>query len=180
MRATEQTRLHQVAKGLARKSVSHMLDELAEQIKLVDDEIATLIEDNDDWNQRAARLETVPGIGKITSRTLVTELSELGKLNRSQIASLVGLAPFNHDSGTFEGRRAIWGGRANVRSALYMAVLTARTHNPVIRAFAERLEKENKAFKVIMTACMRKLVVILNTMIRNNTDWNPKLAQQIA
>jgi transposase len=175
MRSTEQTRLHQVAKGTARKSISHMLDELADQIKLVDDEIAALIENDDDWSQRAARLASVPGVGDVTSRTLVAELPELGKLNRQQIAALVGLAPFNQDSGAFEGRRAIWGGRSNVRAVLYMAVLSARKHNPVIRAFAERLEKANKAFKVIMTACMRKMLVILNTMIREQNDWNPKL-----
>ena len=160
MRSAEQARLHQSRKGRARKTISHMLDALREQIASVDADIAQLIEDNQDWNQRAKQLATVPGVGEVTANTLVAELPELGKLNRQQISSLVGLAPFNRDSGQFRGTRSIWGGRATVRSALYMATLTARTYNPIIREFAKRLEKTGKPFKVLMTACMRKLLVI--------------------
>ncbi len=116
----------------------------------------------------------MPGVGEVTSRTLVAELPELGKLNRQEIASLVGLAPFDRDSGRFRGRRTIWGGRTNVRAALYMAAVTARRFNPIIRQFAERLEKTGKPFKVVITACMRKLLTILNTMMRTETNWNPK------
>ena len=175
MKTAEQNRLHQVRDQKVRKSISHMLDQLRDQIGQVNTQIADLIEEHDDWSQRAARLASVPGVGEVTSRTLIAELPELGKLNRQQIASLVGLAPFDRDSGRFRGTRAIWGGRASVRSALYMAVLTARRHNPVIRRFAERLEKAGKKFKVVMVACMRKLLTILNTMLRAAANWNPKI-----
>lgn len=175
MKASEQTRLHQVRVAKVRKSVSHMLDQLRDQIRLVDTEIAQLIQDDDDWRQRAERLTSVPGVGDVTSRTLVAELPELGRLNRQQIASLVGIAPLNRDSGQFRGRRSIWGGRANIRAALYMATLVARRHNPVIRQFADRLTGAGKPFKVVLTACMRKLLIILNTMIRNGTNWNPQI-----
>jgi transposase len=178
MKSAEQARLHQVPKGKARKSVSHMLDELRKEIDVIDDEIANLIEHNDDWNQRAMQLATVPGVGDVTSRTLIAELPELGKLNRQQITSLVGLAPFNWDSGIMRGKRAIWGGRPGIRATLYMAALSARKFNPVIRQFADRLEKAGKPFKVVITACMRKLLIILNTMVRTGTNWNPKLIPQ--
>jgi transposase len=174
MKATEQTRLHQMRVVKVRKSVSHMLDQLRDQIRLIDAGIARLIEDDDDWQQLAQRLESVPGVGEVTSRTLVAELPELGRLNRQEIAALVGVAPLNRDSGQFRGRRSIWGGRASIRSVLYMATLSARKHNPVIRRFADRLTQAGKPFKVVLTACMRKLLIILNTMIRTNTDWNPK------
>jgi len=178
MQGVEKTRLHQVAQGPVRKSVAHMLDLLRAQIDELDAELARLIEDDDDWNERAKRLATVPGVGAVTSRTLVAEVPELGKLNRQAIAALIGVAPLNRDSGEFRGRRMIWGGRASVRAALYMATLTARTFNPVIRRFAERLEAAGKPFKLVMTACMRKLLVILNSMLRDRTDWNPKLLPQ--
>jgi len=178
MKAAEQIRLHQGRSKKIHKSISHMLDQLRDQIREVEGQIAALIDDDHDWNERATRLATVPGVGEVTSRTLVAELPELGKLNRQEIASLVGLAPFDRDSGKFRGRRMIWGGRASVRSTLYMAALAARRFNPVIRRFADRLEQAGKPFKVLITACMRKLLIILNTMIRNGTDWSPKLAVQ--
>jgi len=118
-------------------------------------------------------LESVPGVGAVTVTSLLVDLPELGHLNRQQIAALVGVAPFNRDSGKFHGRRAIWGGRAAIRSVLYMAALTARRSNPIIRAFAQRLEATGKPFKVVLTACMRKLLVILNTMVQRNLPWNP-------
>jgi len=178
MKTSEQNRLHQSSVKKVRKSVSHMLDQLRDQVDEVDRDIAELIEDNDDWNARVQQLATVPGVGSVTSRTLVSELPELGKLNRQAIAALVGVAPFNRDSGQFRGKRRIWGGRAAVRSVLYMAALTARRCNPVISAFADRLERANKAPKTILTACMRKLLVILNTMVREKTNWKPKLFPQ--
>lgn len=110
----------------------------------------------------------------------MAELPELGKLNRQQIASLVGLAPFSRDSGQFRGQRAIWGGRAAVRSALYMAAFNARRCNPTIREFADRLRQAGKRSKVILTACMRKLLVILNTMMRNQTTWKTTVQSQNA
>ncbi len=178
MAAVEKTRLHQAEKGPVRKSVSGVLDLLRAEIDVLDAELARWIEDDEDWSERARRLASVPGVGEVTSRTLVAELPELGKLDRQAIAALVGVAPLNRDSGEFRGRRMIWGGRASVRAALYMATLTARTYNPVIRRFAQKLEAAGKPFKLVMTACMRKLLVILNTMLRNQTDWNPELLPQ--
>jgi len=176
MKAMEQKRLHQVKAREVRKSVGHMLDQLRAQIRLVDTEIARLIDDNQDWRVRAERLASVPGVGRVTSQTLIAELPELGQLNRQEVAALVGVAPFNRDSGKFRGTRTIWGGRGSVRAVLYMAALAARRSNPVIRRFADRLKQAGKPTKVILTACMRKLLIILNTMLRNQTDWNPKLA----
>jgi transposase len=179
MRAAESTRLQQISKGPARKSVSHMLDQLREQIAVIDAEIALLIEDDEDWHERAQRLATAPGVGPVTSRTLVAGLPELGKLNRTAISALVGLAPFNRDSGKLRGRRTIWGGRADIRAVLYMATLSACRCNPVIRRFANRLKQAGKPFKVMMVACMRKFLTILNTMLRTGTDWTPRLAESM-
>jgi transposase len=114
----------------------------------------------------------VPGIGPVISRTLLAELPELGKLNRKQIAALVGVAPLNWDSGMMRGRRAIWGGRATVRAALYMAALVASRCNPKIREFHRRLRAGGKAPKVALVACMRKLLTILNAMIKHRTRWS--------
>lgn len=111
----------------------------------------------------------------MTSRTLIGELPELGQLNRRQIAALAGVAPLNRDSGTLRGKRMVWGGRRSVRVALYMAALTASQCNPVIREFYERLLARGKPPKVALTACMRKLLVILNAMARDGVAWNPEL-----
>ena len=156
----------------ARKSLDKMLKTLDAQIKIMDAAIAKLIDSDDDWRDKSQILQSTPGLGKITAATLLAELPELGELNRQQIAALVGVAPFNDDSGRHQGGRHIAGGRASVRTVLYMATLSATTHNPTIKAFAERLENDGKKFKVIQTACMRKLLVILNTMLKNKTSWN--------
>jgi transposase len=152
-----------------------MLEQLDKQIRQLEEAIGQLIGSDDELAAKAALLGTVPGVGPVTTTSLLVELPELGKLNRQQIAALVGVAPFNRDSGKFHGRRAIWGGRAAVRSVLYMAALTARRSNPLIREFANRLEAAGKPFKVVITACMRKILVILNSMIKMNLPWNPKL-----
>jgi transposase len=144
---------------------------LDQQREDLDREIAKLVDCDDDWRGKLQVLQSAPGIGGVTATTLIAELPELGKLNRQAIASLVGLAPFNVDSGKYRGERHIKGGRASVRRALYMATLTARTHNPLIKAMAERLTKTGKPFKVVMTACMRKLLTILNTMARTGEKW---------
>ena len=163
--------MQQTAIKSAAKSIRHVLDLLRKELKTLDAEIARLIADNDDWRSQSELLQSVPGVGPATSASLVAELPELGKLNRQQIASLVGLAPFNRDSGQFRGQRSIWGGRGSVRSALYMAAFNAKRCNPIIRAFANRLQQAGKRSKVVLTACMRKLLVILNTMVRNQTAW---------
>jgi len=174
----ESNRLAQTTVKLAAKSIRHVLDMLRKELKKLDAEIARLIEADDDWRNKSELLQSVPGVGPGTSASLVAQLPELGKLNRQQIASLVGLAPFSRDSGQFRGQRSIWGGRGSVRSALYMAAFNAMRCNPVIRTFADRLKQSGKRAKVILTACMRKLLVILNTMLRNQTTWKTTVAPQ--
>lgn len=131
--------------------------------------LAALVEAHADWRVVAARLQSVPGVGPVLAQTLIALLPELGTLSRRAIASLVGLAPFDRDSGTHRGQRHVGGGRAAVRQVLYMATLSAKRYNPVLTAFAARLA--GKKPKVIITACMRKLLVILNAMLRDGTDW---------
>src|SRR5262249_6566596 len=123
------------------------------------------------WREQEDLLRSVPGVGRVMTATLLAELPELGKLNRKQIAALVGVAPLNRDSGTYRGKRMIWGGRASVRAALYMAALVASRHNPAIRTFYERLCAAGKAKKLALTACMRKLLTMLNAMARSKTTW---------
>ena len=117
-------------------------------------------------------LQSVPGVGPVMSLTILADLPEIGTMNRRQIAALVGVAPLNRDSGKYKGRRAIWGGRARIRSVLYMCVISGICHNPKIKAFYNRLISSGKKHKVAITACMRKLMIILNTMIKNDTCWN--------
>jgi len=144
---------------------------LDRQIADLDKAITKLIGSDDDWRAKRDLLESVPGVGSITSTALLAELPELGKLNRGEIASLVGVAPFNQDSGQYRGQRHIRGGRSNLRNVLYMATLTAQRCNDTVRIFAKRLHDQGKPFKVVITACMRKLLTILNIMVRNSTHW---------
>ena len=137
-----------------------------------------LVQVDDPWKEKLDLLSSAPGVGQVTALTLLADLPELGRLNRQEIAALTGVAPFNRDSGQFRGKRSIFGGRASVRNVLYMAALTARRFNPVIKAFADRLEAAGKPFQVMLTACMRKLLVILNTMLKTSTPWNPQFATQ--
>jgi transposase len=178
LQTAESNRWEQATIKSAAKSIRHVLDLLRKELKNLDAEIARLIADDDDWRSKSELLQSVPGVGPATSASLVAELPELGKLNRQQIASLVGLAPFSRDSGQFRGQRSIWGGRGSVRRALFMAAFNAKQFNPVIRAFAERLQRAGKRPKVILTACMRKLLVILNTMVRNHTAWKTAIVLQ--
>jgi transposase len=149
---------------------------LKEAIARVEAELDQRLAEHPDWQALEAQLRSVNGVGSVTARTLIFELPELGKLNRKQIAALVGLAPFNRDSGPRRGKRHISGGRAAVRSTLYMAVISAIRCNPVIKPFYQRLLKKGKPKKVALTAAMRKLLTILNAMVRNGTAWNPQLA----
>ena len=128
------------------------------------------------YQAKADLLRSVPGVGPVTALTLLATLPELGHLSRHQIAALVGVAPMNRDSGTMRGKRMVWGGRAPVRAVLYMATLIGRQHNPVLRVFYERLRASGKPFKVAVTACMRKLLTILNAMLRQNRRWDPQHA----
>jgi transposase len=171
LRTMESNRLGQATARAAQKSIRHMLKLLDKEIEQLEAEIARLVQTDDDWRSKMELLTSVPGVAKVTSTTLIAEVPELGRLNRQAIASLVGLAPFNDDSGRHRGTRRIQGGRSAVRSVLYMAAIAARRWNPVIRAFSERLAAQGKKPKVVITACMRKLLVILNTMVKNNTPW---------
>ncbi len=154
-------------------SLERIIKALTKELDKLDEELKTKIEQSPLWSAKDKLLRSVPGVGPGTSRTLLLDLPELGKLNRKQIAALVGVAPFNRDSGTLRGRRAIWGGRASVRSMLYMAAVTATRCNPVIRPFYERLVAAGKKGKVALTACMHKLLTILNAMVKADTQWQP-------
>jgi transposase len=160
-------------KDLRRKTEARRL-KLQAELKAHEKILAKLVAAHEDWNGLAKRLCTAPGVGPVLSQTLIALLPELGSLPRRAIASLAGVAPFDDDSGQRSGNRHIQGGRAAVREALYMATLSAKTWNPAIAAFAKRLA--GKEFKVIMVACMRKLLVILNAMLRDGTDWKAKAA----
>lgn len=172
MRAAERTRLLQAESHGVKNSIGIILRQLDHQIEKLEKRIAKLIENNDDWRSMVELLQSVPGVGQGVASTLVAELPELGKINRQEAASLVGLAPFDRESGKWKGKRHCFGGRASVRSVLYMAALTARRCNPIIQRFAQRLEAAGKAYKVIMVACMRKLLTILNVIAANQIPWN--------
>jgi transposase len=176
LRTMETNRLDAATAPLARKSIRKVLDLLRRQVDQLDAAIAALVQSDDDWRQKNEVLRSVPGVGPVTSTALLADLPELGRLNRQEVAALAGLAPFNRDSGQHAGRRAIWGGRVSVRSVLYMAALTARRCNPLIARFAQRLEAAGKPFKVVLTACMRKLLIVLNLLVKNYARWDPKLA----
>jgi transposase len=171
LRTAETNRLETATTKSVVKSLLSMIEQLEKKIRQIEKEMSKLVESDEALQCQAALIESVPGVGAITAATLIAELPELGRLNRQEIAALAGLAPFNRDSGKFHGRRAIWGGRSAVRGVLYMAALSARRCNPVIQDFANRLKDAGKPFKVVLTACMRKLLVILNTIIKNNSPW---------
>lgn len=170
MLTAEKNRLSCAMKSV-RKHIKTHITWLERQLKQLDRDLDGAIRASEHWRTQDDIIRSVPGAGHGLSRTLIAHLPELGQLNRRQISALAGLAPYNHDSGNHRGKRAIWGGRAQVRSALYMAALTATRCNPVIRVFYLRLRADGKPFKVAITACMRKLLVIINTMIRNQTTW---------
>lgn len=172
MITAERNRL-QTASPEMRESIARHLDWLQQEINVLEEQINQAIAANSEWAETAKRLQSVPGVGTITASTLVADLPELGQLNRQKIAALVGVAPFNNDSGKRRGKRRIFGGRTSVRSVLYMAALSATKHNPVIKAFYERLLENGKVKKVALTACMRKLLVILNSMVKSGQDWVP-------
>jgi transposase len=175
MRGTESIRLQQARFKSISASVEKNLRHLDSQIQDLEERIAGLIENDDDWRGKVQLLQSVPGVGPVVASTLVAELPELGKVNRQEIAALVGLAPFDRESGRWKGKRHCFGGRTTVRCTLYMAALAAKRFNPVIRRLAERLEAAGKIFKVIMVACMRKLLTILNTITATGQTWNPQL-----
>lgn len=176
LRTQEVNRLGTASNKLVRKSIARMINALESQIAKLDKLIRKHIDSDDGFKEKDRILQSTPGVGPQTSAMLIAHLPELGHLNRQQIAALAGLAPWDNASGKFGGKRHIWGGRENVRSLLYMAALTARQWNDPISRLAQRLEADGKPYKVIMTACMRKLLIILNTMMKNQTLWTPRTA----
>jgi transposase len=149
---------------------------LAAELEDLDGQLRRQLRDSPVWREKDDLLQSVKGVGPVLATTLLAELPELGQLNRKQIAALVGVAPFNRDSGKLQGKRMIWGGRASVRTSLYMATLSASRTNPVIRDYYARLLAAGKLKKVALVACMRKLLTILNAMMHSGTAWDPKLA----
>ena len=157
--------------------ISAHINWLEKELSEINRNIKQKVKDSPIWREKDELLQSVPGVGPNLSATILAELPELGTLNRKQIAALVGVAPLNRDSGTLRGKRTTWGGRATVRTALYMATLVATRCNPVIRHFYERLREAGKAAKVALTACMRKLLTVLNAMLKYHTSWNFGVSQ---
>jgi transposase len=179
MVTAERNRLEHAVPAVRRGIVQH-IRWLERQLHDVDDDLDRTIQASPVWRAKEDLLRSVPGIGPVVSRTLIGDLPELGTLPRKQIAALVGLAPLARDSGTLRGKRLVWGGRAPVRAALYMAALVGTRRNPVIRAFYQRLLMAGKPKKVALTACMRKLLTILNAMLRAHTVWRHTAQPTIA
>ncbi|HEY9661423.1 MAG TPA: transposase [Allocoleopsis sp.] len=163
-------------RGKMRQSVEEHLEWLEERIRELDREIEELSQSQAEWRSRITILKSVPGIGNVIATTLVAALPELGQVSDKRISALVGVAPFNRDSGKYRGSRTIWGGRSSVRAVLYMGTLVAVQHNPVLKAFYARLLAQGKAKKVALTACMHKLLRILNAMIRDGKTWQPSVS----
>ena len=155
----------------ARRSIKQAIDFYNEQLQSLDRQIRQLVDSDSEFQQQMSLLVSVPGIGVTTAAALIAELPELGKLNRRQAARLAGLAPINRDSGMLRGKRMIGGGRSAVRQGLFMATLVATRHNPIIRAFYQQLLQRGKAKMTALVACMRKLLLILNAMLKNNQPW---------
>lgn len=170
MLTAERNRLASIH-GKAREDLEANIEWLNQRLKGIDEQIAQQIKESTLWTEQQAILTSVPGVGLVVASTLLSSLPELGTLTPKQISSLVGLAPMNCDSGQMRGKRRITGGRASVRAVLYMAALVAVRYNPVIRAFYDRLLARGKLKKVALTACMHKLLIILNAMLKQKTAW---------
>jgi len=176
MLTMEKNRLQQAPQTLA-PAIARHIQWLEDELQQLDDDLDQRVRHSDLWREKDELLRSVPGVGPRTSHTLLAELPELGTLNHKQIAALAGVAPLNRDSGRFHGHRTTWGGRAAVRTALYMAIVSAIQHNPIISRYYQRLRQAGKATKVAMVACMRKLLVILNAMLKERQPWQPRLPQ---
>jgi transposase len=174
MRAVEMNR-KQTAPPLVHPKIDELIEFLTEQIDDIDNNLQGLIRKTPAWREADDLLQSVPGVGPVLSSTLTALVPELGKLNRKEIASLVGVAPFNNDSGLGERKRKTWGGRAPVRAVLYMAASAARRFNPTIRCMYNRLVEKGKPAQVALVACMRKLLTILNAIARDRRTWDPQL-----
>jgi transposase len=174
MLTAEKNRRGSAATDTVRDEINKHIDWLQDRIAELDEQLQALLKSSSLWQVKNDLLQSVPGIGPVVSFSMLADLPELGTLNRQQISKLVGVAPLNCDSGQQRGTRHIYGGRARVRSMLYMAALTATRYNPVIKQFYQRLLAKHKPFKVAITACMRKLLAIINVMVRDGASWKTK------
>lgn len=171
MLVSEKNRLNAAATIAVRPRIEAHIEWLQGELDDMDEDLSRTLRQSPVWREKDDLLRTVPGVGEQLSLTLLAYLPELGTLDRRQIAALVGVAPFSRDSGTLRGKRTVWGGRARVRAALYMGALVASRFNPVIRDFYQRLLASGKPKKLALTACMRKLLVILNSMLKHRSSW---------
>ena len=171
MLTAENNRLDAATTKTVRRRIEAHLRWLEKELSRIERDLEEAIEESPTWRENEELLRGVPGVGPVLARTLLAELPELGSLPPKQPAALVGVAPLNRDSGALRGRRAVWGGRATVRAALYMGALVATRHNPQIKEFYERLLGAGKPRKVALVACMRKLLIILNAMLKHRTPW---------
>lgn len=176
MLTAEKNRLRLAARPIQKRVQAHIAW-LEKELVATNTDLTTTIRESPVWREKEEVLRSVPGVGPVLTTTLFANLPELGTLTRKEVAALAGVAPFPRDSGTLKGRRTIWGGRAHVRAALYMAALVATRKNPVIRAFYQRLCQAGKAKKLALTACMRKLLTILNAMLKKGTPWRVAASQ---
>lgn len=180
MITAEGNRLFSCHDAEVKKDIEAHLAYLKGRRDLLDKELLTVVKADPDWNQKAKLLKSVPGVGPVLCVTLLAELPELGHLSGKRIAALVGVAPINRDSGKLKGYRGTWGGRSSIRQPLYMASLVATKRNPVIRDFYERLRAGGKKPKVALVACMRKLLVILNAMLRSGSPWQESTIAELS
>jgi transposase len=176
MLTAEKNRLRLAARPIQQRVQVH-ITWLEKELATINMDLTATIHESPVWREKEEVLRSVPGVGPVLTTTLFANLPELGTLTRKEVAALAGVAPFPRDSGTLNGRRTIWGGRAHVRAALYMAALVATRRNPVIRAFYQRLCQAGKAKKLALTACMRKLLTILNAMVKSRTPWRESVGQ---
>jgi transposase len=178
MRTAEKNRLHQADPEIKGRIKVH-ITWLEQELDDINKELKQMIESSPEWKEKNDILQSVPGVGQNLAMTILSDFPELGQLNRKQAAALSGVAPFNRDSGIMRGKRSIWGGRGVVRAAVYMSIVSAIRFNPQIKTFYQRLVKAGKLRKVAMVACMRKLLCILNVMLKNHTSWNYSAYQLI-
>jgi transposase len=176
MAVMEKNRVRSADK-LIKRSLNQHIEWLEQQLKHTDQDLGIALRECGVWREKVELLESVPGIARVTALKLLASLPELGTLNRREISALAGVAPFNRDSGRWSGKRCIYGGRALARGALYMAALVGMRHNPVLKVFYQRLRAAGKPAKVALVACMRKLLTIINSMIRHHQCWCPKLME---
>lgn len=175
-RVQETLRLATAASKPLQKSLKTHIAWLDKRIVEVDEDLSHRLKASDVWRAKDDLLRGIPGIGAVTTLTLLAKCPELGTLNRREIAALTGVAPLANDSGQHHGKRFVWGGRADVRAVLYMATLSAKRSNPALKVFADRLKQAGKPAKVVIVACMRKLLTIMNSILKSNAPWNPNIA----